>query len=211
MPSTCPKCHGVVAEDIVCCADLVHTWKCAACHKVSSGFAMPYGRCFMCGGSLHVVAGYELDDPMKVKPIRDAVQFELNTYHFYRLALRQVQDPTLRAVLEQLYQHEVDHLHTLQERYHTHLDDEVLDLRPDVERLLSDSLFSGLDLSDARQGPLGLYGKAIAMERRTRDHFRGLAGRLPEGPEKDICLELAAEEEEHVALLETEREQFIGR
>ena len=211
MPSTCPKCRQVVAEDIVCCADLVYTWKCAACHKVSSGFAMPYGRCFMCGGSLHVVEGYEFDDPMKVKPIRDAVQFELNTYHFYRLALRQVQDPTLRAVLEQLYQHEVDHLHTLQERYHTHLDDEVLDLRPDVERLLSDSLFRGLDLSDAREGPLGLYGKAIAMERRTRDHFRDLAGRLPEGPEKDICLELAAEEEEHVALLETEREQFIGR
>ncbi len=210
MPSTCPKCREVVAEDIVCCAGLVYTWKCGSCHKVSSGFAMPYGRCFMCGGSLHVVEGYELDDPMKVKPIRDAVQFELNSYHFYRLAIRKTTDRTLLAILEQLYQHEVDHLHTLQERYHTHLDDEVLELRPDAEALLSDDLFRGVDLSDARGGALGLYDKAIAMERRTRDHFKDVARGLPAGPEKDVCLELAAEEEEHVALLETEREQFLS-
>lgn len=210
MPSTCPKCHEIVAEDIVCCADRVCTWTCASCHKVSSGFAMPYGRCFLCGGSLQVVTGREFDDPMKVKPIRDAVQFELNSYHFYRLAMRLVREPLLRAILEQLYQHEVDHLHLLQERYHTHLDEEILELRPGVEKVLSDSLFEGLDLSDPREGPLGLYSKAIAMERRTRDHFKALAGSLPGGPERDVCLELAAEEEEHVALLESEREQFVG-
>jgi len=210
MPSVCPRCHEVVPEDVVCCADLAYTWKCGSCHKVSTGFAVPYGTCFLCGGPLQVVRGYEFDDPMKVKPIRDAVQFELNTYHFYRLALPKVDNPTLHAILDQLYQHEVDHLHTLQERYHTHLDDEVLNLRPDVDALLSDALFYGLDLTDPVGGPLGLYDKAIAMERRTRDHFRDLAQRLPPGPEKEICLELAAEEEEHVALLETEREQFIG-
>ena len=210
MPSTCPKCRQVVAEDIVCCAGLVYTWKCGSCHKVSSGFAMPYGKCFMCGGSLQVVKGQEFDDPMKVKPIREAVQFELNSYHFYRLAIRKTRDETLLAILEQLYQHEVDHLHTLQERYHTHLDEEVLDLRPDAEALLSEDLFRGIDLSDARGGALGLYDKAIAMEQRTRDHFKELARGLPAGPEKEVCLELAAEEEEHVALLETEREQFTS-
>ncbi len=211
MPSTCPKCRAVVPEDVVCCADLVHTWRCASCHKVSSGFAVPYGKCFMCGGDLQVVRGHELDDPMRVRPIREAVQFELNTYHFYRLALQKAQDPTLRAVLEQLYQHEVDHLHLLQERYHTHLDDEVLHLRPDLDALLSKSLFEGIDLTGPLSGPLGLYDKAILMERRTRDHFHALARRLPEGAEKEICLELAAEEEEHVALLESEREQFVER
>jgi bacterioferritin (cytochrome b1) len=44
------------------------------------------------------------------------------------------------------------------------------------------------------------------MERRTRDHFRKLAAALPDGLEKDLCGELAAEEEEHVAMLETELE-----
>jgi rubrerythrin len=209
MPSTCPKCREVVAEDVVCCADLEYTWKCQKCHKMSSGFAIPYGKCFLCGGDLKVVEGYDLEDPMKVRPIRDAVQFELNAYHFYRLALSKVDHKMLRAIFEQLYQHEVDHLHTLQERYHTHLDDEILNLRPDAEALLSEELFSGIDLTDPDGGPLALYDKAIEMERRTREHFHSLARRLPEGPEQNICLELAAEEDEHVALLETEREQFI--
>jgi glutamate synthase (NADPH) small chain len=211
MPSTCPKCHEVVAEDIVCCADLLYTWKCGACHKVSSGFAVPYGACFLCGGHLQVIKGYELDDPMTVRPIRDAVQFELNSYHFYRMALARVQDPTQHAVLDQLYQNEVDHLHTLQERYHTHLDAEALTLRPRVETLLAEGLFSGIDLADTRGGVLALYDKAIEMEHRTLAHFRDLGRSLPEGPEKEICLELAAEEEEHVALLQTERAQFEGR
>jgi rubrerythrin len=211
MPSTCPKCRRVVAEDVVCCADLVYTWKCVRCHKVSTGFAIPYGTCFLCGGDLRVVAGHEFDDPMKVKPIRDAVQFELNTYHFYRLALAKATDPILRAVFEQLYQNEIDHLHLLQERYHTHLDDDVLDLRPDADALLAAALFSGIDVTETRGGAVALYDKAIEMERRTRDHFRGLANGLPDGPEREVCLELAAEEEEHVALLETERAQFAER
>jgi hypothetical protein len=46
------------------------------------------------------------------------------------------------------------------------------------------------------------------MERRTRDHFRKLARELPAGLEKELCAELAAEEEEHVALLEGELEQI---
>ena len=120
-----------------------------------------------------------------------------------------VTDPTLKAIFQELYQHEVDHLHTLQERYHTHLNDDVLNLRPDADALLADALFEGVDLADPSAGPLGLYDKAILMERRTRDHFRDLAEGLPDGPEKDVCLELAAEEEEHVAMLETEREQFV--
>ena len=165
----------------------------------------------MCGGELRTIQGYDLDEPMKVRPIRDAVQFELDSYHFYRLALRKATDPFLRAVFQELYQKEVDHLHTLQERYHAHLDDEVLNLRPDADTLLSDELFAGIDLEDVKGGVTGLYDKAIEMEKRTREHFRRLATELPEGPEREICLELGAEEEEHVALLETEREQFVSR
>jgi glutamate synthase (NADPH) small chain len=211
MPSTCPRCREIVSEDVVCCADIVYTWRCKHCRKVSTGFAIPYGKCFMCGGSLERLPERNITDPMRIRPIRDAVQFELNTYHFYRLALTRAIDPTLRAVFEQLYQNEVDHLHTLQARYHTHLNEEVLDLRPEEDALLSSDLFRGIDMTDPKGGPLALYERAIEMEKRTRDHFRRLAMDLPEGPEREICLELAAEEEEHAALLETEREQFIVR
>lgn len=209
MPSTCPKCRQVVAEDIVCCADLRYTWKCTSCHKLSTGFALPFGRCFLCGGTLQVVEGREIEDPMKVRPIRDAVQFELNTYHFYRLAMARATDPTLKAIFEQLFLHEKDHLHALQEKYHTHMDDTVLNLRPDADALLSDELFAGIDLTDPRLGPLGLYDKAIEIERRNRDYFKSMAAALPPGPEREICLELGAEEDEHMAILETEREQFV--
>ena len=209
MPSTCPKCRQVVAEDIVCCADLRYTWKCASCHKLSTGFALPFGRCFLCGGTLEVMEGREIEDPMRVRPIRDAVQFELNTYHFYRLAMARATDPTLKAILEQLFLHEKDHLHALQDRYHTHMDDSVLNLRPDADALLNEELFAGIDFGDPRGGPLGLYDKAIEIERRNRDYFKSMAAALPAGPEKDICLELGAEEDEHMAILETEREQFV--
>lgn len=47
------------------------------------------------------------------------------------------------------------------------------------------------------------------MERRTRDYFRELARDLPAGLEKDLCAELAAGEDEHVALLKGELEQMV--
>ena len=48
---------------------------------------------------------------------------------------------------------------------------------------------------------------ALEMEKRTRDRFRKLARELQAGLEKGLCDELAAEEEEHAAMLETELEQ----
>ena len=51
-----------------------------------------------------------------------------------------------------------------------------------------------------------LYQAALEMERLTRDHFKKLARELPGGLERELCEELAAQEEEHVAMLETELE-----
>ena len=48
-----------------------------------------------------------------------------------------------------------------------------------------------------------LYEAALEMEKRTRDHFKRLARELPAGLEEGLYEELAAEEEEHVAMLET--------
>ncbi len=42
------------------------------------------------------------------------------------------------------------------------------------------------------------------MERRTRDHFRQRAASLPAGTERDLCQELAEEEDGHVSILEAE-------
>jgi len=209
MPSFCPKCHGVLETDEVCCAQIRYTWRCTKCHKLSTGFALPYGRCFMCGGDLVQLEDRKIEDPMNLRAVREAVQSELNAYHFYKMALERMRNPQNRVILENLYRNELDHLHELEEKYHAHLDREVLDLEPAVEKLLADHVFRGIEFSDetaARQ----LYELAIEMERRTRDRFQALA----KDPglvsfEKEIYEELAAEEEEHVAMLETELANFL--
>ena len=207
MPSSCPKCHRVLDQDEICCAQVRYTWRCKSCLKLTSGFAVPYGKCFMCGGPLEVIEGRELGDSMRFRAIREAVQFELDSFHFYKLARDRAQSPEQRAVLERLYEAELDHLHELEEKYHAHLDRETVELSADHDKLLANWLFQGIKL-DEQTGVKDLYNVALEMERRTRDHFRKLAGELPAGLEKDLCGELAAEEEEHVALLEGELEQL---
>ena len=205
MPSTCPKCRRVVEEDEICCAQVRYTWRCKSCFKLTSGFAVPYGKCFLCGGELEVIPGRDLGDSMQFRAIRDAVQFELNSFHFYKLARDQAKTSDQRTVLERLYEAELDHLHELEEKYHAHLDREVVDLSADKEKLLSNWLFQGIRTDT---GVADLYRSALEMERRTRDHFQRLARELPDGLERELCNELAAEEEEHVALLEGELEQI---
>jgi len=205
MPSTCPKCRRVLDEDEICCSQVRYTWRCKQCSKLCTGFAIPYGRCFLCGGELEVIEGRDLGDSMRFQAIRDAVQFELNAFHFYKLARDKAQSPEQRAVLERMYEAELDHLHELEEKYHAHLDRNVVELSANEDALLSNWLFQGISVDG---GVRELYQAALEMEKRTRDHFKKMADELPEGLEKDVCCELASEEEEHVALLEGEMEQI---
>lgn len=205
MPSNCPKCRRVVEEDEICCAQVRYTWRCKQCSKLCTGFAIPYGKCFLCGGELEIIEGRDLGDSMQFRAIRDAVQFELNAFHFYKLARERAQSPEQKAVLERMYEAELDHLHELEAKYHAHLDREVVELSANEETLMSNWLFQGISTTG---GVRELYQAALEMEKRTRDHFRKLATELPDGLEKDLCKELASEEDEHVALLEGEMEQI---
>ena len=207
MPSTCPKCRSVVEDDEICCAQVRYTWRCKSCFKLTSGFAIPYGKCFLCGGDLEVIRDRDLGDSMHFQAIREAVQFELDAFHFYKLARDKAQDPAQRAVLERMFEAELDHLHELEEKYHAHLDREVVELSDNEDQLLANWLFQGIRFNEDT-GIADLYKAAIEMEIRTRDHFRKLAGELPAGLERDLYAELAAEEEEHVALLTGELEQI---
>jgi len=148
MPSTCPKCHAVIEEDEICCAQVRYTWRCKSCFKLTSGLAMPYGKCFLCGGDLEVIPDRDLGDSMRFRAIRDAVQFELDSFHFYKLARDKARTPEQRAVLESLYEAELDHLHELEEKYHAHLDRKVVELSSDEQTLLSNWLFRGINLTE---------------------------------------------------------------
>ncbi|MBZ5498581.1 MAG: hypothetical protein LAP85_19470 [Acidobacteriia bacterium] len=209
MASTCPKCHQVIEDDSVCCAEVRYTWKCKACGKLSTGFVVPYGRCFLCGGENEVVEGYKGAHPDQVAIVREAVQYEIDMYQFYRLAMQRTANQELHAILDELYHKEQDHLDELEDKYHIHLDPQLRELPDRAEALLSQWIFRGIDFADAERHVLAVYDKAIAMERRTRDHFQARADAFEPGPQKEIYRELAAEEEEHVSILETEREQFL--
>jgi rubrerythrin len=207
MPSTCPKCRSVIEDDEICCAQVRYTWRCKSCFKLTSGFAIPYGKCFLCGGDLEVIRDRDLGDSMQFQAIRDAIQFELNAFHFYKLARDRAQDPAQRAVLERMFESELDHFHELEAKYHVHLDRNMVELSADENRLLGNWLFQGIHVDRDTAIPK-LYELAIEMEIRTRDHFRKSARELPAGLERDLCAELAAEEDEHVAFLMGELEQI---
>jgi rubrerythrin len=207
MASNCPKCHQIVDDDTVCCAEVRYTWKCKSCGKLSTGFVVPYGRCYMCGGENEVVKPYTGAAPETVAVIREAIQYELDMFHFYKLGMERTQDPQMKVVLEEMFHKEEDHLVDLEEKYHVHPDENPREMTPDAEKIYASWIFEGINFSDGDH-VLELYDKAIALERRTRDHFQARAAELPDGPERELYRELAAEEEDHVAILETEREQF---
>src|ERR1035438_6672386 len=150
-----------MASPVVSLKQLLHrqvryTWRCKSCFKLTTGLAIPYGKCFLCGGDLEVIPGRELGDSMRFQAIRDAVQFELNSFHFYRLAREKAKNPEQRAVLERLYEAELDHLHELEDKYHAHLDRSVVELSSDEETLLSGWLFRGIQVT-ADSGIADLY------------------------------------------------------
>jgi glutamate synthase (NADPH/NADH) small chain len=211
MASTCPKCHQVIETDSVCCADVKYTWKCKSCGKLSTGFVIPYGRCFLCGGENELLQGYSGVQAELMAIINEAVRLEVDMYHFYRLAMGRTSDTVLRAVLEELYHKEEDHLDELEGKYHLHLDPNLRRFPELSDRIASEWIFRGIDFDDAENHIVQVYDKAISMERRTRDRFLEYAKTLSPGPQREIYRELAAEEEDHVSILETEREQFLEK
>jgi glutamate synthase (NADPH/NADH) small chain len=211
MASTCPKCHKVIEDDSVCCADVKYTWKCKSCSKVSTGFVVPYGRCYLCGGEIEVIEGYDGLNPDLMAIVHEAIQFEVDMYHFYRIAMQKTGNEQLKAVLENLYGYEEEHLKALEEKYHVHSKLDLRQLPEGDENIVFGFIFHGIDFKDSEGHILQVYDRAIAMEKRTRNRFLTHAETLPEGPHKELYKELAAEEEDHVAILETEREQFLKK
>jgi len=210
MASLCPKCHQEIENDSVCCAEVKYTWKCRSCGRLSTGFVVPYGRCFLCGGENELVRGYSGEHPELVAIVSEAVRYEVDMYHFYRMALARATDPVLRAVFEELYHKEEDHLAELEEKYHLHFSPELRNLPGPEEKLAAGWIFENIDFNSG-SAVAELYDKAIVMERRTRDRFLERAAALPPGTQREIYRELAAEESDHVSILETEREQFLTK
>lgn len=200
----CPKCRQPLETDesYICCADATLQWRCQSCGKVSEGFAFPYGMCPHCGGSLRVLERAGVSDEASLNAIRTAFQIELGGKAFYERAADQVADPVLKGLFTKFSAMEHEHMETLSRRYHVQPPDPAEGFRVDIA-----AIQAGVegDIAD----PETLFRMAITFEKRAVDFFSKRANAVPEGStEQDLYKELAAEEVEHVALLETEFQRW---
>jgi rubrerythrin len=83
----------------------------------------------------------------------------------------------------------------------------MVELATNEEKLFSDWPFRGIQLTQD-PGVIELYKLALETEQRARQHFRQLASEFPAGLENELCREVLAEEDEYVAMLETELAQI---
>ncbi len=208
MASQCPKCHQPVDEDYICCAGVEFQWKCVSCHKRTRGFAFPFGRCSLCDGELvRLKEEGELHDE-RLLALQEAFQIEVSAYHFYHKLAAAVDDPQTGDFFESLSEMEKGHALELSEKYHMHLGESDLfkDLNRPLPRPFFDDLKGFADTGDLRK----LYDGALTLEKRTLDYFQKKAATMAEGKERELYLELAAEENEHITLLESEKDRARG-
>jgi glutamate synthase (NADPH) small chain len=198
--STCPRCQRPLEDEepYVCCAGVELSWRCTSCRKVSAGFAFPYGLCPYCKGRLELLERGGIEGDAAIEAVRKAFEIELGGRAFYQRAARDAADPQLRDLFGRLAAMEDEHMQTLVKRYHAELPEPAADFQ--IDRA---AIFSGIDRHP--EDPANLFRIAIAFEVRAANFFAQEGEKAPAGSvERDLYLELAAEEREHVELLGTE-------
>jgi rubrerythrin len=201
--SICPRCQRPLEDEepYICCAGQQLRWRCADCHKVSEGFAFPYGMCPHCKGKLELFDRGAIQDDAALTAVRKAFEIELGGHAFYERASRESTDPVLQELFARFAAMEKEHMDTLSRRYHA-------EVPPDGEFQLDHAaIFAGVDRHP--EDPANLFRIAIAFEQRAVDFFTQEGQRAPAGSvESELYKELAAEEREHVALLTTEYKRW---
>lgn len=198
--NVCPRCRRPVEGDepYICCAGVQLRWRCAECHKVSEGFAFPYGMCPHCKGRLEMLERGPIEEDEAMDAVRRAFEIELGGHAFYTRASRDAQDPELRDLFGRFAEMEREHMETLSKRYHADLPEPAADFQLDRA-----AIFAGVDRKP--EDPANLFRIAIAFEKRAVDFFTQEGDRAPEGSvARELYRELAAEERDHVHLLTTE-------
>ena len=201
---SCPKCHRPIEgdEEYICCGMATVSWRCADCGKVSDGFAFPYGLCPACGGKLSELGDRAIDGADALKAVRAAFEIELGGMAFYTRAARETNEPVLRDLFTRFAQMEAEHMSTLSRRYHADVPGPSDEFK--IERA---AIYAGID--SRPEDPANLFRIAIAFEQRAVKFFTDAGAATPEGSiERQLYQELAAEEEEHVAVLTTELERY---
>jgi homotetrameric NADPH-dependent glutamate synthase len=205
---TCPKCRRPMEgeEVYLCCAESALAWRCRDCAKVSEGFAFPYGMCPACGGKLEVLDPRRIDEAQSLQAVRTAFEIELGGQAFYTRAAAETKEPILQELFAKFVAMEQEHMATLARRYHAEVPVPGADFR--IDRA---AVYAGIP--SRPDDPANLFRIAIAFEQRAVTFFAERGAAAADGSaEQQLYKELAAEEQEHVALLTTEYERWkIGK
>ncbi|MBI5610562.1 MAG: NADPH-dependent glutamate synthase [Deltaproteobacteria bacterium] len=196
----CPRCRRPLEDDDdgICCAGLRLRWACERCHAVSEGAVLPWGQCPACGGALRLDDGGAASDQGEQAAVLQALAIELGGAAFYRGMAEQSTDAELRDLLGRLAAMEAEHLATLAQRYH------VDAAQPADVTASQAALFAEVPLPSPLDA-VGVLQLALGLERKAERYFLESAAALAVGAAaRRLYQELAAEEAEHGALLETE-------
>jgi rubrerythrin len=158
--------------------------------------------CPACGGKLAALERGKVDDAAAQDAIRVAFEIELGGMAFYGRAAKETSDPVLKELFGKFAVMEQEHMATLSRRYHAEVPAPSTDFK--VERA---AVYAGIP--NRPEDPANLFRIAIAFEQRAVKFFTERMGKTAEGSvERQLYKELAAEEQEHVALLQTEFERY---
>jgi Fur family ferric uptake transcriptional regulator len=148
--------------------------------------------------------------------LRIAIATERSGLEFYMRAARIAKDPRGRSVFQRMAEEEKHHLGTLEERYAKLLEqDPQLESRPTF--LFFKGAANGLfargadDLKKAGADDLEAYRIGIRCERGSHLFFKRYGERFEDSEGKQIFLEFAEEEREHLELLIREYRALLRR
>lgn len=175
-----------------------------------------YGTCDECQTGRSVPGGAVATDLLFARDaLRIAIATERSGFEFYTRAARVTKDARGRRVFKRLAEEERDHLGKLETRYKELLaEDPGLESRPTF--LFFKGAANGLFAAGADELSQGIDDKqalliGIRCERGSHRFFRRYGERFEDSEGKQIFLEFAAEEREHLALLIREYRSLVQR
>jgi rubrerythrin len=132
---------------------------------------------------------------------------EINAYYFYQHLAETVDDPDISEFFRSMSEMEKEHSEELSEKYHIDLGTDFFE---ETKKVKPEPFFTDLGFDANTDDVEHLYNCAIELEKRAHDFFVKKAKTFPESREHDLYLELAAEEQEHISMIETERDRFLS-
>ena len=210
---TCKRSYEFLSSDI---ESLVEEVAAARGFTANQSVVQIYGTCESCS------TGRAPEEPSNSELLfaRDALRIAIATersgMEFYGRGVKLVKDPRAREVFRKLATEEVHHLKTLEARYEELLkQDSLLESRPTFLffKGAANGLFAAGTDQLRRDGvdDLEAYRIGIRCERGSHRFFKRYGERFEDSEGKQVFLEFADEEREHLELLIREYRALIGR